>query len=200
MPFIQQSADAVAFRARWPSSVRSVDYAWGADLLHETVAAIDEWDDAQDREAIRYAESQILEMQPAATIVLEAAAPGLGQPMHDEQLHRWFDLRERALRGIGYLTRGLEARERMRSDAPELVADRLHAWVWESARSLWGSAHFGEAVRAAAVRVNAETQSKVGRRQVGETDLFKQVFSLDPPKPGRPRLSPDPPWSNRPAV
>jgi hypothetical protein len=43
-------------------------------------------------------------------------------------------------------------------------------------------------VRAAAVRVNAETQSKVGRRQVGETDRFKQVFSLDLPKPGRPRL------------
>jgi hypothetical protein len=82
------------------------------------VAAIDEWNHAQDREAVRHAESQILEMQPAATVVLEAAAPGLGQPTDDEQLHWRFDLRERALRGIGYLTPGLDARERMRPNAP----------------------------------------------------------------------------------
>jgi hypothetical protein len=40
----------------------------------------------------------------------------------------------------------------------------------------------------AAIRVNAETQAKVGRMDVSETDLLNQVFSLDPPKPGAPRL------------
>jgi len=36
--------------------------------------------------------------------------------------------------------------------------------------------------------VNAFTQTKVDRRDVGETNLFKQVFTLDAPQPGRPRL------------
>jgi hypothetical protein len=34
----------------------------------------------------------------------------------------------------------------------------------------------------AAIRVNAETQAKVGRRDITETALFNQVFSLDEPK------------------
>lgn len=40
----------------------------------------------------------------------------------------------------------------------------------------------------AAIRVNFETQSKLGRTDVSEVDLFNQAFSLDAPKPGAPRL------------
>jgi hypothetical protein len=47
---------------------------------------------------------------------------------------------------------------------------------------------FREAVSATARAVNAFTQTKVDRRDVGETNLFKQVFSLDPPQVGKPRL------------
>jgi uncharacterized protein (TIGR02391 family) len=60
--------------------------------------------------------------------------------------------------------------------------------VWSGAKSLWQSGHFRSAVEDAAKKVNAETQNKVGRRDVSETDLFKQAFSLDPPSEGRPRL------------
>ncbi|MEU7242847.1 TIGR02391 family protein [Streptomyces sparsogenes] len=56
------------------------------------------------------------------------------------------------------------------------------------ARPLWQSGHLREAVTAAAKKVNAETQNKVGRRDVSETKLFKSAFSQDAPKPGRPRL------------
>lgn len=38
--------------------------------------------------------------------------------------------------------------------------------------------------------MNAEAQTKAGRRDISETDLFKQVFSSDPPRPGAPRLRP----------
>ena len=48
--------------------------------------------------------------------------------------------------------------------------------------------HYHDAVMRAAARVNAETQMKVGRKDVAETDLFNQAFSLDEPKPGAPRL------------
>jgi hypothetical protein len=50
------------------------------------------------------------------------------------------------------------------------------------------SGHFREVVRAASVVVNARTQEKVNRRDASEADLFKQVFTLDDPKSGKPRL------------
>ncbi len=40
----------------------------------------------------------------------------------------------------------------------------------------------------AAIRINAETQAKLSRMEVSETDLFNQAFSLEPPKVGAPRL------------
>jgi uncharacterized protein (TIGR02391 family) len=64
----------------------------------------------------------------------------------------------------------------------------MHHWVWEGARSLWQSGHFGEAVEAAAKMLNAETQNKVGRRDLSETTLFQQCFSDDDPQSGKPRL------------
>ncbi|MCY0937584.1 TIGR02391 family protein [Streptomyces sp. H34-S4] len=39
-----------------------------------------------------------------------------------------------------------------------------------------------------APKVNAETQNKLGRKDVSEANLFKQAFTLDDPKPGQPRL------------
>lgn len=40
----------------------------------------------------------------------------------------------------------------------------------------------------AAIRVNAETQAKLGRMDVSETALFNEAFSLDAPKEGKSRL------------
>ena len=40
----------------------------------------------------------------------------------------------------------------------------------------------------AAIRINAETQAKLGRMDVSETALFNEAFSLDEPKEGAPRL------------
>ncbi|HNB95573.1 MAG TPA: TIGR02391 family protein [Microthrixaceae bacterium] len=38
------------------------------------------------------------------------------------------------------------------------------------------------------MRINAETQSKLGRMDVSETALFNEAFSLSDPKLGSPRL------------
>lgn len=40
----------------------------------------------------------------------------------------------------------------------------------------------------AAIRVNAETQAKLGRMDVSETALFNEAFSLNPPKADAARL------------
>ncbi|GIG63415.1 hypothetical protein Lfu02_77870 [Longispora fulva] len=104
------------------------------------------------------------------------------------QVNRWCQHRETAERVKAVLLRQDEVREKLGDNAPELNAAHLHPWIWDGARSLWQSGHYREAVRAAAVMLNAETQNKAGRRDVSETDLFKQIFTTDDPQPGKPRL------------
>jgi hypothetical protein len=105
-----------------------------------------------------------------------------------ESKRRWQGLRQAASRGRAQIEREAELRERLGEDAPEISAANLHPWVWSGARSLWQSGHYVQSVRDAATKLNAETQNKVGRRDVSETDLFKQSFSLDDAKPGKARL------------
>lgn len=107
------------------------------------------------------------------------------KPSSDQE---WLHLREWAARARSVLQREEELRERLGDGAPDMDASRLHPWAWESGASFWRTGHFAQAVMQAAIRVNAETQAKVGRMDVSETELFNQVFSLDQPKPGAPRL------------
>lgn len=106
----------------------------------------------------------------------------------DSANNRWARHREAALRASEILVREQEVRENLGDNAPEISAARLHAWTWSGASSLWASGHFREAVGGAARKLNAEAQNKVGRRDVSETVLFKQAFSLDDAKPGKTRL------------
>lgn len=106
----------------------------------------------------------------------------------DVDVNRWMRHRTGALRAKEALIREAEVKENLGENAPELSAAELHHWVWSGARSLWQSGHFREAVEGAIKKLNAETQNKVGRRDVSETDLFKQAFSLDGPKAGKARL------------
>lgn len=100
----------------------------------------------------------------------------------------WDELRDWAARGRTAIEREAELRDRLGDGAPEMDAGKLHPWIWESAAPLWATGHFNQAVTQAAIRVNAETQGKLNRRDISETDLFKQAFSLDAPKPGAARL------------
>lgn len=101
---------------------------------------------------------------------------------------RWSALREMAARARQQLERQEELHRNLGDNAPALDASHLHPWVWEPARSLWHSGHFAAAVQAASVRVNAETQIKVDRRDVGEVSLYQQAFSTDLPASGKARL------------
>ena len=100
----------------------------------------------------------------------------------------WGHLRDAASRGIAALKRQDELREKLGDDAPLISAARLHPWVWGGARSLWQSGHYRSAVEDAAKKVNAETQNKVGRRNVSETKLFQESFSDKAAEPGKARL------------
>jgi|SRR5665213_120682 len=101
---------------------------------------------------------------------------------------KWGNLRDWAGRGVVALEREDELSEKLGEDAPTLEANRLHAWVWLGAKSLWRSGHYAEAVTSAARQLNAETQNKLGRRDIGESKLFQEAFSTKPPEVGKPRL------------
>ena len=91
--------------------------------------------------------------------------------------NRWARHREAAIRAREELVRAEEVRENLGENAPDLSAADLHPWIWSGAKSLWQSGHYREGVEGAIKKLNAETQNKVGRRDVSETDLFKQAFS-----------------------
>lgn len=123
--------------------------------------------------------------------ILDRVLPRWRTEVSDERnkkVNRWCQHREAAQRADAALQRDAEIRQKLGEDAPELSAGSMHPWVWDGARSLWHSGHFREAVTAAARKVNAETQNKIQRRDLGETRLFQRLFSLDPPKPDQPRL------------
>ena len=101
---------------------------------------------------------------------------------------RWERHRQASVRAREELLRQDEVRKNLGDDAPEISAARLHPWVWSGAASLWKSGHFRSAVEDVAKKLNAETQNKVGRRDLSETKLFQEAFSDKPAEPGKPRL------------
>lgn len=123
--------------------------------------------------------------------ILDRVLPRWRTEVPDDGKKRWARHRQAAIRAVAELERQEEVAERLGDNAPTISAGGMHPWAWEAARSLWQSGHYREAVRAAAVKINAETQNKVSRRDVAETDLIKQAYSDDDPQPGKPRLRPE---------
>lgn len=120
--------------------------------------------------------------------ILDRVIPQWRTEVPERKSNRWNRHREAAIRAREELVREQEVKENLGENAPELSAAELHDWVWSGAKSLWQSGHYREAVEGAIKKLNAEVQNKVGRRDVSETDLFKQAFSLDAPTAGKPRL------------
>lgn len=133
----------------------------------------------------------LTELTLVAEKILNRVTPGWRPGVVTTSLDVMRPVREAAQRAIVEIRIGDELAERLGDGGgPRLRAAALHPWVWDAARSLWNSRHYREAVRAASVRVNAETQAKVGRRDISEIDLFKQALSNDPPVGHANRLRP----------
>lgn len=120
--------------------------------------------------------------------IFDRVLPNWRTDIENSKNNRWTRHREAAIRAREELVREREIKENLGENAPELSASELHPWIWSGAASLWQSGHFREAVEGAIKKLNAETQNRVGRRNVSETDLFKQAFSLDAAAPGKSRL------------
>jgi uncharacterized protein (TIGR02391 family) len=136
-------------------------------------------------------------LEPTMRDLIEAARPGLSD--YEEpaaagysgysNIHYWLDIvRDRVLKATGIHLLAAEAREKMRPDSPDLVADQLHPWVWKAAAPLWEAGSRQEAVHAAARSVNARLQQKLGRHDKADAKLCREAFSLNDPTADQPRL------------
>ena len=59
--------------------------------------------------------------------------------------------------------------------------------MWDSARTLWNTQHYRQAVQTVATVISAYTQAKIGRRDVSDSKLMQSAFSTTP-KQGVSRL------------
>lgn len=133
-------------------------------------------------------EEGVVKRAQVAEQILDRVLPNWRSLEVDTRLKKWALHHEASLRARENLRRQEEIRKNLGDDAPELSAAKLHPWIWHGASSLWQSGHFREAVEGAIRKLNAETQNKLGRRDVGETDLFNQAFSEQPAAAKNPRL------------
>lgn len=119
--------------------------------------------------------------------ILDRVLPSWSRDHPDkDKSYSW--LRDLASRAKVALERQAELAEKLGDNAPDMDAANLHLWAWENGRSYWNTGHYHQAVMQAAIRINAETQAKLGRMDVSETALSNEAFSLNPPKTDAPRL------------
>lgn len=186
-----------------------MDQEWATKQLEEFVGAIDQTESlerfgrviADDEgqmlrleDELQENENKVRSSEPIAQIIMEAVEPKLSS--YDTTTYfegqawgsSWGPAKRAALRALGLVQRGAEAKERLRSDAPALPADQLHDWVWSAARPMWEAGSHSTAVLHAAQSINVHLQQKLGRSDAGEGSLCVEAFSVDLPKPGRPRL------------
>lgn len=173
-----------------------MDKDWSLQVLHDFVGATElvlppargERILGFDYRRTSLPEAEVVAMAQLVEQIFDRVLPKWRDILPVSKTHRWKGHREIALRCIAQLAMSEELADRLGDREPSLDAATLHPWIWEGARSLWQSGHFREAVGAAARRLNSETQAKLGRRQISETDLFNQAFNKDPASTGNPRL------------
>jgi uncharacterized protein (TIGR02391 family) len=99
------------------------------------------------------------------------------------------ELRERVHEAIPLVQRHEEIDANLADNpGPVIAADSLHPWVWDAARPHWESGNYRAAIHAAATNVNSRLRKKLDRRDVSESRLVREAFSMDEPEIGRPRL------------
>jgi hypothetical protein len=64
----------------------------------------------------------------------------------------------------------------------------LHPWVRDAAKDSWLTGSYRHSVEQAAKSINAETQTKLRRRDLSDLGLINESFSEKPPEHGKPRL------------
>lgn len=133
-------------------------------------------------------EDEIVKKAQVVEQILDRIVPGWRTSIKKKDRQKWSIHYEASVRAKESLLRADEIRKNLGEDAPELSAAKFHPWIWSGAQSLWRSGHYRSAVEDAAKKLNAETQNKIGRRDLSESKLFQEAYSDKPAAPGKSRL------------
>lgn len=133
-------------------------------------------------------DSEVTKQAQVVEKILDRVTPRWRTEIELSSINRWTRHREASIRCREELIRKKEIEENLGENAPELSAVELHPWIWDGAKSLWQSGHYREAVGGAIRKLNAETQNKLGRRDLSETKLFQEAFTEKPASVGKARL------------
>jgi hypothetical protein len=172
-----------------------VDYAYAREKLVELQEAAMEQDDAvvtvihphsADQERKRNARHRLHAAVAVAEEVLKRIDPRMARALLQVTDARVFvDI---AARGIGLIDAREELEEKLGPTGPSLNASSLHPAVWRVAVPFWDLGHHNNALDTAGKAIVAMIEDKVGHRIQDGTQLVREVFSADDPKPDRPRL------------
>jgi hypothetical protein len=179
----------------------SINYEWVLDQLNRFLEMSTRVDTGERRPqgysghevrvlAFASSEADLNEQAAMVQVALKAVFPD----WEPRETWRSFNPRIRALREDvlalkPQLTRAEEIQTNLGPDpGPIIAADSLHPWIWDAARPHWESGNFRAAVHAASTNLNSRTKKKSGRPDLSEGALLRELFSLEGPAPGKPRL------------
>lgn len=177
-----------------------INVEWAIDSLREFIHATDKvaYKNNPNSGVVRlgshqrFPDSKAAEFAYVAEQILDRVLPEWraqdNKSAADKGGARWDHLRDWSGRGIAALEREADLAANLGDNAPTISASALHRWIWSGAQSLWRSGHYRSAVEDAAKKLNAETQNKLGRRDISESKLFQEAYSDKPAAPGKSRL------------
>jgi len=164
-----------------------MDVSWMRQKLEEFIAVAKQSVEASRRDDFSFL-AELRRREYAVKQILKSLDPRLATFEVDEGYAPEFEAMGQAERGLGVLADREEVASRLMPESPVMPVNRLHPWVWDSARTLWETHHYRQAVQTAWTAINAKIQDKVQRRDVSDTKLVQDTFSESAPAPGKPRL------------
>ncbi len=138
----------------------------------------------------RETQEQILSRRPLVLAIAQELDQTIAAKMRSRaaQPWEWQDAEEAVAEAIGVLRDRDEFRAILGRGHVGPVG-RIHTAIWRNAVSSWQEARFGQAVKeASAFVLGTMLPAKLNRFDLAGLDLVEEAFSLEPPKPGRPRL------------
>ncbi len=144
------------------------------DLLEEFIRLKTPWGTSQGKALV----AELHRQEPTVKEILKRLDPGLADFVLDAfggEHASPSGVLTCVHKGLGILDDQEEWAVRLLPDAPVLPADQFHPWVWDSARTLWETGHYRQAVHTAASAINAKTQAKLNRRELADKKCYQGI-------------------------
>jgi len=150
-------------------------------LRHEIFASNAQWRETQD---------EILSLRPLMSAIAQELDETIAAKMRAraDGPWEWQDAEEATVEALGLLRGRTEFQAVLGREVAGSVG-RIEGAIWRVASPAWHEAQFGQAVKVATTFVfGTLLPEKLDRFDLGGVDLISEALSLEPPKPGRPRL------------